>query len=101
MIPEMLRTQTEDLTTLMSAYHKQIDIKPQNVREFISFYENINTIIEHLDELSARLSEVSVINIIIKNNKNAMGESTESIKNKEKRVTEAQGLLAILRSKIN
>lgn len=85
----------------MSAYHKQIDIKPQNVREFISFYENINTIIEHLDELSARLSEVSVINIIIKNNKNAMGESTESIKNKEKRVTEAQGLLAILRSKIN
>jgi recombinational DNA repair protein RecR len=97
----MLRTQTEDLTTLMSAYHKQIDIKPQNVREFISFYENINTIIEHLDELSARLSEVSVINIIIKNNKNAMGESTESIKNKEKRVTEAQGLLAILRSKIN
>lgn len=101
MIPEMLRTQTEELTTLMSTYHKQIDVKPQNVREFISFYENINTIIEHLDSLSARLSEVSVINIIIKNNKNAMGESTESIKNKEKRVTDAQGLLGILRSKIN
>lgn len=49
MIPEMLRTQTEELTKLMSAYHKQIDVKPQNVREFIYFYENINAIIEHLD----------------------------------------------------